>query len=626
MDQRDIFTTLSRYPFSYSSLEKLNKASLSLRRRYPGLKCSGPVMLGIDVQASHDDHLFSVPSHWQAYKNSIWDMEFGDYGDSILVLLGDKDNLLLNETVVDRYLRLLRTEFQEAEIRDIQTTGNIDIMDDKDPERISIIPVHTKGNWAFAVVYWDCIHWFDSAPGAPVPQFSPRNSQNTETIWTGPKYSRPADSGIFMLLGIRLILSGKPHLEKIPQTLVNDFRCLMLIELLCNKIDPSEEDFKSLPQAKDPQSSDNGMVDENIETHFDNAILSSQLEDPTISESSQNHLGNSTFDANVVSASSTFGMRAPGSTAPYLVETDTGEAESTVPFWRAHHQEQEAYGDPASIPQSTNLPEAQQINSPLVASSTGQSPLEDVHAVSEEPLFFEEQAERSPQRRSNESLTRSSIVQSRQPSKRRRIQKDDRVVILELLSEAFVVCRSRKDPCPTDLFLLWSLIEKGAVTSTFFRRYYSVCFWEQTKNIQDRDLTQSLSNQGISRKIKDRMANCRKECKRWWDLCHLWCPNDPQNPKKYTVCAIPLGDKARLDKDAYDRLKERLESAGDDLSSYLTKAEELCLLLTQNVVPEHLLMIDNFVYKTNIDVESDFETYLSCVPQPKMSLTICSSD
>lgn len=610
MDQRDIFIRLSLYPFSYSSLEKFNNASLALRRRYPGLKCSESEMPNFDILASHQHPPFSVPSHWQNYKrkNNIQNLDLGKHEHSIVVSLCDEDNLHLEKAVVEKYLKLLQTTFENVEIRDIRTIGNTNSICDEDLERTSIIPFHTKNNWAFAVVYWDCIHWFESAPGAPVPHFSPQDSRHMEVIWTGPKHSHPTDSGIFMLLGIRQILSGKPHLEKISQAAVNDFRCLMFIELLCNKINPTEDDFRSLPQGSDSQSPNNSIVDKNVESYFEDAIYHAELQGSPISESSQAQLRNSTVDANVVSVSSTFGMRAPDNTAPYLVDADS---------W--HAQQEQQYGDPESVPDSANFPEAQSINPPPVCSPYNEPPLGNTHVASETPPLSEDQPERSSQRRSENGLTQSSVVQRRQRSRRKRMQqKDDRMVILELLSEAFVACRSRKALCPTDVVLLWKLVDKGAVTSTFFQRYYSVRFWEETKDLQDTDLSLRLLNRGLnSNETKSLMMNCRKKCKLWWDLCNLWSPN---HPKKYTMCAIPLGNKASLDRQTYNLIKKRLQNAADGLRNYLRKAEDLCLRLTQDSLPEHLLMIDNFLFKTEIDLDREFEMFLSLISRPTISL------
>lgn len=211
------------------------------------------------------------------------------------------------------------------------------------------------------------------------------------------------------------------------------------------------------------------MVDENFKSYFNNAIHHVELQGSPISESSQTQLRNSTVDANVVSVSSTFGMRAPDNTVPYLVDADSGEAGSNVPSW--HAQQEQQYRDPESISDTANFPEAQSFNPPLVYSPCDEPPSIDTHVASETPPLSEDQPERSSQRRSDDVLTQISVVQRRQRSRRKRMQiqpKDDHMVISELLNEAFLACRSSKSLCPTDLFLLWKLVDKGAVTSTFF--------------------------------------------------------------------------------------------------------------------------------------------------------------
>lgn len=445
-------------------------------------------------------------------------------------------------------------------------------------------------------------------PDALIPKFSSRDSRRVEETWTGPKHSHNTDSGIFMLLGIRQILSGKPHLENISQAVVNDFRCLMFIELLCNKINPSEEDFRSLPQ------------ENNFQSHFDDATYHNVLEGSLISEGSQAQLRNPTVDANVVSVSSTFGMRAPHNTAPYQV--DSREAESNVPSW--HTQQEQQYVDPEPIPNTPNFPVAQSINPLLLYPPYNEPPLEVTHIANETPPLSEDQSERSSPRHSNDRLTQSSVIQRKQRSRRRKMQKqqkDDRMVILELLSEASMARRSRKTLCPTDLFMLWKMVNKGAISSTFFQRYYSVRFWEKTKDLRERDLKLKLGNHRMnSTKIIKDMVSCRDECSRWWDLCNLWSPDDLNNPKKYTMCAIPLGDKPRLDIQTYNLIRKRLQNAADDLTSYMKKTEDLCIRLTQDSLPEDLLMIDNFLYKTEIDIDREFETFVSLEPHPRLSL------
>ncbi|KAH6970367.1 hypothetical protein BKA56DRAFT_496952 [Ilyonectria sp. MPI-CAGE-AT-0026] len=161
----------------------------------------------------------------------------------------------LDTIIVDAYLNLLRkTSLCEevAKVRRLEST--INIISEEGRDRPTIIPFYDVENWAFVIAYPDCIHWYDSNPNNPTPQFSVEDSRPVVTTPSGPKLSRPEDSGVLMLISIRVLLQKEAHLsQKMTDQLVKTFRTRMVVELLSGAIDHSEsDDPASQGQDSDP--------------------------------------------------------------------------------------------------------------------------------------------------------------------------------------------------------------------------------------------------------------------------------------------------------------------------------------------------------------------------------------
>lgn len=149
----------------------------------------------------------------------------------------------LELSIVDGYLDLLRATSLHtaiAKVRPLKQDENM--IGTQGLDRPTIIPFLDGYDWAFAVAYYDCIHWYDSSPSRQTPSFSATGARRVVEGWKGPQHSDPNDAGIFMLMGIRLILQHKPHLsQRAADQIAHTFRARMLGELLAGKIEPDGE-------------------------------------------------------------------------------------------------------------------------------------------------------------------------------------------------------------------------------------------------------------------------------------------------------------------------------------------------------------------------------------------------
>ncbi|ODA75749.1 hypothetical protein RJ55_08731 [Drechmeria coniospora] len=183
---------------------------------------------------------------WEDYVRRVSDSPTADLTTSLLNVARGR---CLEFEIVDQYLKLLRqdaSETQISEVRDLREETNI--ITNEGLYQPAIIPYQDNNGWAFAVAYTDVIHWYNSRP-CNVPEFSASGSRQVVTNWTGPKQSKFSDSGVLMLLGIRCIQKGTPHRsQRVADAMVSSFRTRIFVELLCQKLDPTEEDFEQLQE------------------------------------------------------------------------------------------------------------------------------------------------------------------------------------------------------------------------------------------------------------------------------------------------------------------------------------------------------------------------------------------
>jgi hypothetical protein len=144
---------------------------------------------------------------------------------------------------VESYLQLLRDKYSNVtlSISEPRALDKIEELVDRRDEKPTVIPLKDGEQWLFMVLYPDCIHYFDSRQNSSTPQRSTLPIKH----WTGLRQFRPEDSGLFMLLGIRLLVQGTAHIDQLEaEEVIPRFRSMVLVELLSMKLDPKPRDLE----------------------------------------------------------------------------------------------------------------------------------------------------------------------------------------------------------------------------------------------------------------------------------------------------------------------------------------------------------------------------------------------
>ncbi|KAM4067502.1 hypothetical protein HRG_012285 [Hirsutella rhossiliensis] len=221
------FEHFARGAFPCDSLPLVHSALKSLERRYPNA----------------EDPIPKTSTQWEEYALRVSNSPPANLSSSLLKLASGGS---LDVEIVREYLELLRQDVSCTKIFDVRDLREgASIAANEGSQEPVIIPYHGDNQWAFAVAYDDVIHWYDSK-SRDVPIFSASGSRSVVTNWTGPK-SDAANSGVVMLLGIRCLQRGFPHRsQRVAEGMVSSFRSYVLVELLCQKLNPAVEDFEQL--------------------------------------------------------------------------------------------------------------------------------------------------------------------------------------------------------------------------------------------------------------------------------------------------------------------------------------------------------------------------------------------
>lgn len=217
MEEYDTFKQISLDAFSGLSFSLAEAALRRLIERYPNGR-SSHYQTGYPAREHVVEHTGPIPAtedEWIEYASTISQKSPDDEQTQSICRLAQDQKV--DAYVVGRSLDLLRRQSTlYMPIREVQSLqpGPNDIGNDG-IDSPAIIPYEDGDGWAFAVAYSDCIHWYDSRQGQPLPEFSAAGRQILNG-WTGPKQcaERQHDSGIFMLLGIRCISRGAPHVSQ----------------------------------------------------------------------------------------------------------------------------------------------------------------------------------------------------------------------------------------------------------------------------------------------------------------------------------------------------------------------------------------------------------------------------
>lgn len=347
--------------------------------------------------------LLQYPAEGSGFAQAMWNLMHGGYVD---------------REIVEKYLQLLRLTGQDIEISSPRMLHEIlDLnVDIEVTNRPLIIPFFYEYHWMFAIIYSDCIHWYDSAIDGPVPSTFASSARPVVDGWKGPLHNDSADAGVLMLIGIKLLLQRKPHMsQEAADNFVKDLRTRIFIELLCHNTRPTSTDLAKL--------------------NLDQAVKEGDL----------------------------FSNLVP------LDTTYTVAGEQLMASYPEHEIDATRSADPVTSSEST----VTYLRSRTALPTTNRSilPPTNRHLASDVSSSLSEHAANTARRRRPQTRVTNAKTD-------RRVHKrvDDRKVILENLSYAIHFRRSALVSPNDDPFVLWILLRYSKTSRALHRRYQAVLF------------------------------------------------------------------------------------------------------------------------------------------------------
>ncbi|KAH6972689.1 hypothetical protein EDB80DRAFT_596077 [Ilyonectria destructans] len=528
-DLCQLLETLTYMPFSPRDLFKLQETTKAVQRRYPSWQLStdgtAPVC-GLVLE--------NEP--WTGYAKKVsgitCDID-NRVTKSMRGLLRDDD---VTEDDIETYLGLLNDPRPGTEITGIIRKQNLtQTLNARDRDKTTLIPIRDEQGWAFVVADGNCIHWYDSKPNSAIPDFASDG-------WRGPQSPRVNDSGVLMLLGIRCISSGLPHVDdENAEGPVKQFRIRLLLELACKHLDPHEDEVPAL----------NEIEDNKVSSFFDDAFL-----DVRDKESRSSSLGRSADDEASRSSSVDRPMH------------DEASRSSSVD--RPMHDEE---SQPSSLAQPAHGQESRSSSLEQTALSQ-ESPLSS-DAMIPPDFSIQSQTAPAPARRIHCSPIRKLAP----------LLPNIYTQLLDILSDAVAVNRSVHASNTTEFEVLWSLVKRENPTSEFHRRHCMVLLHDQLQNRPNHRNTDMTMLQEDA-EFPAIMAQCRL----WNNLC-AWGQSRGLH-RFVMLCAIPKYHRfceASLQTfiDSFPPLPARKPLEND-----LWYAQGLCDAIVAYTLPNYLLAIE----------------------------------
>ncbi|KAL7940679.1 hypothetical protein V8C42DRAFT_336859 [Trichoderma barbatum] len=556
MDYNKIFKDLSLAPLSYDSLTLAFTALRVIQRRYPNFTVTEDGNLS--VNSSENSGLSDIPFYWTEYAYNC-SFALDQKPDEKRWCPKLKDNTPVHPEVVTEYLKLLRKPPSMELVNTITIKEGTYNIYDEGIDRPTIIPLKISDNgkdaWAFIVAYSDCIHYYNGGNNDSTSNIIDKHTRPVKI--GGPKAEHEYDSGIYMLLGIRRILDGIPHISQQAATpeVVSNFRVRILVELLCKKMDPSMEDFQAFCEKED-------------------IVMPSALQENLLQSSS-----------------------AP---TPNLQSYPSFTRKSTSPVVGEDY-----------IPQDTLLPieEVYAIYTPTAYSNPMDilQPTEEGHATfssNSTPKF-------SGTLSGRQSTAATSVNVSSPPRPRLSFNVQNTINtmkgILNLLSTAAFTCRISNTSKKTSLAILWHSINKDHSESKFHQRYNEVLFYDKMEALRSDDAIKTEMNERNITPMKLK----KKNCKFWKDVCDIGEGLGWKDENKYVmllaISSLPANESQR--KEILSHLRSRLDDGSDQLRNWLLSAHSLCTSIVKQELPEENLMIDLYYLKKHNNI--DEETYKS---------------
>jgi hypothetical protein len=590
MNEQEQLKKISLSPFSCTSLPLINEALQAIRRRYPNSNSKTRTLANsqsrltssstsIEEQTSPADAsipTFHAEPSWIEFTQWVSQLPVG-VGDGPItpstLRLANGDHL--DTHVVDSYLKLIRADSPCAKIVDVrELRHDCNEIGDEGVHLATIMPFQDGDGWAFAVAYPDCIHWYDSRPSADIPVFRVRDKRPVVDDWTGPKEFKPTDSGVLMLLGIRRLQHGIPHLD---QSAANRsgpaYRSRILIELLCGKLNPTTSELESLvARVRQEQGQGQGQGQEQ-------GLEQQREQEQEGGEAEQSHF----FD------DATYGMDfEAGEEAEVPFATNTASVAIITP------PDSTLDPSPRRIRQSQPENEASiHVSAPVLGSG--------LPAAQSRPA---QQA--SPHGRENGTdvvTAEEGLPVFRWRHVVQPCPLEDRQVILRHLSQAVKASREVGASMQTGLPVLWSLVSrdrvsKDGVSSAFHQRYNAVLFHDKMEQLHSSTaVEQAWGSNGLwDRPGVKEMRLMQTSCRFWRELCDL---RSEWGDGKYTMLLVGskslIDNMSRVQRNAFvATIRSRLADVSDPLAGCLESARGLCCAIVNKSLPEETLMIDRY--------------------------------
>ncbi|KAL5354917.1 hypothetical protein ACLOAV_001008 [Pseudogymnoascus australis] len=223
---------------------------------------------GIKVQHRRSSSVLTTIANLRYKANiasSLWRLKHGEYLDdeviNAYIELLQRSNLRHGQGIQPTFILRMVLETPWKPFKKLLDTGMYSIF----------IPINHAFHWTFAViksqekdadVKWE---YFDSLGGEPpqvfldwIDTWFPEAERQKVLPFSNPRQKNGVDCGLFVLLGIRLMASGRPHLFN-QQTIaiIPGFRKRVLAELLAQCLNPSIaqlEEFKQREALVDRRS------------------------------------------------------------------------------------------------------------------------------------------------------------------------------------------------------------------------------------------------------------------------------------------------------------------------------------------------------------------------------------
>ncbi|KAF4342260.1 hypothetical protein FBEOM_3797 [Fusarium beomiforme] len=497
-------------------------------------------------------------------------------------------NEYLDVSIVEDYLELLRTlssQTKIAPIHQLRQDGNISIETEGIDHSI-IIPFIDGQDWAFAVVYFDCIHWYDSGPLKQIPDLSASGGQRIVEGWRGPQHNDSKDSGVFMLMGISHIIKQQPHVsQEAANDLVQSFRVRILIELLAEQLDPTPECLSEKGIIKGARE-DGACI---IVSQTDRDSPSSQFEEDSFNDTMY-VLQSTAQDSHSVPP------EPPASTSmDQTAYTSVAHGDNLSQWGRQQissvnraNEVQSAAGGLRNDSGGTYRYILPAVHHPLVATSASN------HYPTTPFGMNTSRRMTAPRRR----IATARITMGPEPNIKSMI---NRKVILENLSSALRFTRSALASDLDNGYMLWLLGKNRKTGGKLQQRYQRVLFNQKMAERVDQD----LKIDGLNDRQWKSMKKDFGYWKVWVDMRDVGLKYDDLG-EFVTLCALPgsmnsenmSGDYQKSLVAAFER---EIEDSSSPLRQWLRDARQLCDMILTKSIPAHPLKLDD--YETNVEEE-----------------------